>query len=432
MHDLAAINRRFSRRHLIAASLALGLGGSLIKASSSAIRAHASSNDEIKHLVWVWQFSTDAEPDVIAKKLNPFNLGVVLKTHDGDQWMSEYDTSPYAVSGPPQIAVLANFFESQGVPFHAWCVVHGADPQKEAKMAADVLGAGARSIFLDIEPHSGFWRGTKDDAVAYGNELRSQQPNGHVVLSIDPRPWMINSLPMQELVAFSDELAPQQYWRTFDTSANFTKYAENGYPVPPDGMSPEFLLSLTNTLFAGYGKPISQVGQGATETVDEWQRFIKASYANGGSFVSLWRYGVTNDGILGVLRDNPPPQPPPVQAAAATHVVQSGDTLGAIAAAYGTTVDELMSLNGLTDPNYLYVGQVLALPGGSVVQATGLQQSAPAGDSASSGPRTYTVQSGDTLYGIAGQFGTSVDAIVQANGLSDPNYLSVGQVLTIP
>ena len=51
---------------------------------------------------------------------------------------------------------------------------------------------------------------------------------------------------------------------------------------------------------------------------------------------------------------------------------------------------------------------------------------------ATGGGTTYTVESGDTLYGIAGRFGTSVNAIAAANGISDPNYIYVGQQLTIP
>ncbi len=45
---------------------------------------------------------------------------------------------------------------------------------------------------------------------------------------------------------------------------------------------------------------------------------------------------------------------------------------------------------------------------------------------------TYVVQPGDTLYGIAVRFGVSLEALIQANGIEDPNQLQAGQVLVIP
>lgn len=47
-------------------------------------------------------------------------------------------------------------------------------------------------------------------------------------------------------------------------------------------------------------------------------------------------------------------------------------------------------------------------------------------------PHTYTVQAGDTLFSIARDLGIEVDALMAANGLTDPDRLDVGQVLTIP
>lgn len=104
------------------------------------------------------------------------------------------------------------------------------------------------------------------------------------------------------------------------------------------------------------------------------------------------------------------------------HIVQPGETLYRIALRYGTTWQELAQLNNISDPSQLRVGQRLLLPGG-----TEGQQPAPP-----SGSRVHVVQPGDTLYGLAAQYGVSVQALAQANGLTIYSYLYVGQQLIIP
>jgi LysM repeat protein len=426
---------KLSRRRVLGGALAMGLGGVLLERGDNA--AAAAANPGPHHLVWVWQFSSDASPEKIGARLREYGLGIVLKTHDGIEWMADYDKNPFAVSGPAQVKTLVDYYEAAGVPFHAWTVLHGVDPLREARMAAEVLNAGARSIFLDVEPHSGFWRGTNQDAVTFASELRRLQPNGKVILSIDPRPWTFNSFPIKEFAAISDAIAPQNYWRTFNTPANHRRYQETGYQLPPEGVTPEFLLAASKKALAPLRKPLIQVGQGATPEKDEFKRFIDLSYGDGGDMVTVWRYGVTSEDVFKLLLAIPPKRPPPPAApanrgtltAAGTYVVQSGDTLSGIAAAQGVAMADLASINGLSDPYTIGVGQELKIPGAT--GGGGTDQRASNASGGGSG-QSYVVQSGETLGAIAGKFGTTAQAIADSNGLPDLNTISIGQELKIP
>lgn len=102
-----------------------------------------------------------------------------------------------------------------------------------------------------------------------------------------------------------------------------------------------------------------------------------------------------------------------------TYVVQSGDTLSGIAARFGTTVQYLARINGIVNPNLIYVGQILKISSSGV--------SAQRGDSTA----TYVVKSGDTLSGIALRFGTTVSNLVALNDISNPNLIYPGQVLKV-
>lgn len=115
----------------------------------------------------------------------------------------------------------------------------------------------------------------------------------------------------------------------------------------------------------------------------------------------------------------------------AQHVVKSGETLGAIAALYGITVDQLIAENGIQDPDRLTEGQTLRVPtaaGGSATTAG--SQPAPAAQAAPRGE--YVVQPGDTLSGIAKSLGIGLKALLDLNPLADPDRLSVGQKLAVP
>ena len=74
----------------------------------------------------------------------------------------------------------------------------------------------------------------------------------------------------------------------------------------------------------------------------------------------------------------------------------------------------------------------VALPTPTTVAAEAAPTAEPVATMAASGSTTYVVRAGDTLYSIAVSYGTTVNAISQANGITDPSQIYVGQTLTIP
>ncbi len=100
------------------------------------------------------------------------------------------------------------------------------------------------------------------------------------------------------------------------------------------------------------------------------------------------------------------------------HTVRRGESLGAIAAAYGTTVQRIKAANGLSS-NLIHPGQQLRVASG-------------AGSSRSGGGRVHTVRRGDTPSTIARRHGVSLSALLRANDLGRRSTIYPGQKLVIP
>ncbi len=120
------------------------------------------------------------------------------------------------------------------------------------------------------------------------------------------------------------------------------------------------------------------------------------------------------------------------------YTVQPGDYLSRIAARFGVSVTAIVQANNITNPNLVYVGQQLWIPG-STAPTPPASPTATATGSATPSPTSspgdgfwYTVQRGDYLSLIAKRFGVSVTAIIQANNITNPNIIRVGQKLWIP
>jgi hypothetical protein len=203
------------------------------------------------------------------------------------------------------------------VPFHVWCVVQGRDPITEAHLCSQVLDSGARSLTFDLEPSDGghYWQGNPQSALVFGQELRRLQPNAQLAVAPDGRPWQIKAVPTAEFATFCNEIQPQTYWQTFNGKMNNRHMAEAGFPVGPEGMTPELILDATTAVLRPMGLPVRPIGQG-TAGGQEWGRFIRRAFDLGLESVSVWRYGTANGEVWPTLRSMPPAQPAPPQPAA--------------------------------------------------------------------------------------------------------------------
>lgn len=119
----------------------------------------------------------------------------------------------------------------------------------------------------------------------------------------------------------------------------------------------------------------------------------------------------------------------PVAPATTVHVVAAGDTVFAIAAKHGTTVDAVLAANGLTRASVIYPGQKLALSGAPA--ATAVTATAPAAPPVTAGGKTHAVAAGDTLFAIAQKYGTTVAKLYALNGLSAGSIIYPGQKITV-
>lgn len=104
------------------------------------------------------------------------------------------------------------------------------------------------------------------------------------------------------------------------------------------------------------------------------------------------------------------------------YTIRKGDTLSEIASRYGTTVQELVSINNIANPNLIYPGETIRVATNSTIHGS---------ETRGTGSITYTVQRGNTLSQIASTYGVTVNHIVQMNNIQNPNLIYPGEKLRI-
>ena len=117
----------------------------------------------------------------------------------------------------------------------------------------------------------------------------------------------------------------------------------------------------------------------------------------------------------------------PVHAEEGVHVVRAGDTLSTIAQAYGVSASDLAASNGVSNQNIIFTGQRLVIPGSAADQ----RATTVAGNALPAGDGYYTVQRGDMLTSVAKANGMTLTDVMRLNGLTDPNFIWVGQKLRV-
>jgi murein DD-endopeptidase MepM/ murein hydrolase activator NlpD len=128
---------------------------------------------------------------------------------------------------------------------------------------------------------------------------------------------------------------------------------------------------------------------------------------------------------------------PPSQSEEVVYVVKPGDTLFAIALRFGVTAARITAANSLSNPNLIFVGQRLVIPGTTPTVEPAIVTDRDEGgereeEPPSTWPQVYAVQPGDTLFSIATRFGLTVTELTVTNGIRNPDYIYVGQQLVIP
>ncbi|QEO10836.1 muramidase family protein [Protaetiibacter larvae] len=140
----------------------------------------------------------------------------------------------------------------------------------------------------------------------------------------------------------------------------------------------------------------------------------------------------------------------PVASTGGRYTIQKGDTISRIAARFGVSTQSVLTANGLGWSSIIYPGQTIAIPGSTIAaekvsSVTPAPAPAPVVDETRDPVSTpvvstpapvisssYLIKTGDTVSSIATKFGVTIQAVLDANGLSWSSIIYAGRTLTIP
>lgn len=187
------------------------------------------------------------------------------------------------------------------------------------------------------------------------------------------------------------------------------------------------VANLWNASFSRYPLWVAEYGVSTPRTLGNWNTWMGFQYSESGSEPGMNGSSVDLDyfkasGRIASHQVTPTPPVSTYHLVYTTYIIQKGDTIFTIARSQGATVQQVIQANNLTNPSLLYAGHTLRIP--HWVKKPAATYRTVYTD--------YVVQAGDTLSQIAYRHGATLDQLIRANRLSNPNLIYVGQVLRIP
>lgn len=280
-----------------AARLSVVLFAVALAAAFGSGQSHADAPPLIEPIVW--QLNLDYPETSPPDSALPIDT-VYIKTHDGADWMSTYDSHPNAVSGPESIQNLIAIYGAQGIDVAAWFVPKGTDYDAQVAMAIQVIDSGVTALYADLEPFAGFcYRDCASLVINFWTRVRLARPEARLGVIYDPRPWWWGASATSLWFANADVAMPMCYWETFAGQGAYGDPA--GCVVQAradlDELSPNRSLEYL---------PILQ----GDSTAAAVQTALDASVRAGVSRVSLWRRGVVPNSVWDMIANYQAPSGP--------------------------------------------------------------------------------------------------------------------------
>ena len=240
----------------------------------------------------IWHLSVDY-PDTLPGDIELPISTIYIKTHDGADWMSTYDSHPNAISGPASIRHLIDIYGGQGIEVAAWFVPKGTDYDAQVVRALQVIDSGVTALYADLEPFAGFcYLQCGELAEHFWKPLREKRPNAHLGVIYDPRTWWWQQSATAAWLSVADSALPMCYWESYagqgqwGDAAGCVVQAHADLSVLAPGRELDYLPMLQGN-----------------STASRFEEALDAAAGLGSERVSVWRRGVVNTEVWELIDD---------------------------------------------------------------------------------------------------------------------------------